>query len=138
MAFCLLANASLAQQPADDRITLADLRTPVQTLTRDELQQLLAGKEFVRTGQNGAPQRWTNQADGTVVAASFTRQGRPLSEFGEWRVNDAGQYCMSMAWLVGPHEAWCRHLVRNRDGLWIADGLALTDTVQRCEVRAPR
>ena len=119
-------------------MTLADLRTPVRTVSREEAEQLLTGAEFVRIGERPVPLRWTNQTDGQLIATSFTRQGLPLLEFGVWRVNEVGQYCISMAWLADPHERWCRHLVRNQDGYYLAEGLALTDVVERCEVKAVR
>ena len=53
---------------------------------------------------------------GTVVAASFTRQGRPLSEFGEWRVNDAGQYLFYgkvAGCLITGNEDGIKHCAQN-------------------------
>lgn len=116
--------------------TLADLKDAVP-LSRDELEKLLNGAGMRRTNARGVAQQWTNQDDGQLVASSLTRQGRPFTEFGVWRISDEGQYCVSVAWLGDAPEAWCRTVLKTDRGYFIADGPQPGDAVRRYEITPP-
>jgi hypothetical protein len=130
----LLAVPAAAQQPAADRITLGQLKAPVHVLSREETEKLLAGAGMQRINQRGAVNTWTNRPDGKLYILHVTRSGRTVTQPGEWKINEQGQYCLTVPWHNDTPESWCRHLVKNEEGHFFALGLAPTDRVRKYEI----
>jgi hypothetical protein len=129
----VLALAAATAWAQAERITYAELKQPLR-LDRDAVVKLMSGADIQRVSARGITQRWTNKADGTPVASSINRQGRPFTEHGEWSVNDQGQFCLSIPWHGDTAEAWCRIVLKTDEGYFIANGVQPTDRVRKYEI----
>jgi hypothetical protein len=107
-----------------------DLSIPL-TLSPALLRVLLTGATVERPLAAGGALRWRQEAQGRVVATSFTLQGLPLDETGAWRIDEEGRYCFSLAWLAREEENWCHHVVKSDEGYFLIGGAKPDDPVQR-------
>lgn len=96
-----------------------DSLSPI-TLSRAELQRVLARAAMSRTTANGSVQRWTNESDGTFVISSSNRprSGLSYSAPGRWHVSEDGRYCVLIEWRVSKTEEWCRFVIRTSAGYY--------------------
>ncbi|QHJ01333.1 hypothetical protein GT347_27105 [Xylophilus rhododendri] len=60
---------------------------------------LAAGAEVEHTAPStGSVRRWTQAADGTLLASSRSVSGKPVTASGTWSVRDNGSYCLTINW----------------------------------------
>jgi len=121
LSMMFLAGAALAQAPAAQPATLADLDAlgkPV-VLSGEELTALLPGARMNRVVASGNKHEWTNLPDGTLYLVSdnaFTSSRRlATTSPGKWNISPDGRYCMFIEYGGREPEKWCRYVVRVGD-----------------------
>lgn len=89
---------------------------PATKLSREELLQLMPGKNVTHVSKAGNTRHWTNEADGSLLASWAPRVigvGTPGgSAKGTWNISDGGRYCVTIDWRAGA-EKWCRFVFRS-------------------------
>ncbi len=99
-------------------------------LSADELKSIIRVGVEVQTYApgTGSYRLWTNDAGGTFIASRRGGTSESKSQgAGEWRVTDAGEYCVQIDWRTrkgAPDhtEKWCRVLWRYDGALYLAPG----------------
>ena len=94
-------------------------------MTRAELQSFLPGTNVTHTNKGGSLRRWTNEADGTLVA-STQQQGKYGSAYGTssvsapgtWIVDEKGKYCIQIDWKR-EEEKWCSSILKAGDSYYL-------------------
>ena len=102
---------------AAQTLTLGDIkaRNAVQLSTED-LNQLLPGASVMHRTPTGTVRRWSNKADGTLVAssdASALSGGRAyhVTGSGTWRIADNGRFCVAIKWNMQAEDV-CRYVFK--------------------------
>jgi hypothetical protein len=111
--------------------TVADLHQAIR-LSRELLAVVLADARVRRWNARGIPQQWRHEG-ARIVITSTTAQGLPFTEYGDWRVDDEGRYCISIGWFGAEPELWCQHVLKASQGYYLARGLAPAEPVVRYE-----
>jgi hypothetical protein len=93
-------------------------------MTRAELLSFLPGTKVTHVNSGGSTRIWTNRPDGTLMASSDGKKyggafGAPGSSSGTWKVNDEGQFCISIDWKREA-ENWCSSILKTADGYYLA------------------
>jgi hypothetical protein len=117
----LLGSSLWARGPA----TLAELQplSPA-VLTRAELLVLMPGARMSRTNDKGNTHHWTNEPGGEMVVSSDNRSdGRASTARARWHIDDAGRYCLVVAWKRGEAEDSCRFVLQTREGYFAVNEL---------------
>ena len=107
--FIILASISTAYAQA------LELRTP---LSKNAAIQLLEGASVELTSTRGNRLSWKNDVSGSMVAHAATPNGRVSAAEGTWKINDKGQFCVSINWRSNLEE-WCRFVVKEDDGYYL-------------------
>ncbi len=89
-------------------------------ITGDELTTLVTGANVTHVNRYGSIRRWTNEADGTLVAStSNQKHGSVMSASrtgqGKWSINESGKFCIEIDWKR-EDEKWCASIVKAADG----------------------
>jgi|APMI01.1.fsa_nt_gi hypothetical protein len=89
-------------------------------ITGGELSALVTGANVTHVNRYGSVRRWTNEADGTLVAStSNQKHGSAMSAArsgqGKWSINDGGKFCIEIDWKR-EDEKWCAFIVKATDG----------------------
>ena len=109
--FLLYPAAGIAEE-----LTVGDLKNP-QTITGDELRQVLTGAKITSKTRHGSTRHWTNNADGKFIASSDSRgyKGRTTAYHttgsGSWHVSPLDQYCVTIDWRA-VDEKWCVFILK--------------------------
>ena len=66
-------------------------------ITGGELSALVTGANVTHVNRYGSVRRWTNEADGTLVASTSNQKyggamSASSSSTGKWSINDAGKF----------------------------------------------
>ena len=104
-------------------------------MTRAELQSFLPGTNVTHTNKGGSLRRWTNEADGTLVA-STNNKGTYGSVYGSsggsstgtWMVDEKGKYCIQIDWKR-VEEKWCASILKVGDSYYLGS----VDPAQKIE-----
>jgi hypothetical protein len=86
----------------------------------DELRSLVTGAKVLHVSRAGSVRRWTNEADGTVVASSSNQKysgamSASATGSGSWSINSDGKFCIEIDWKREA-EKWCAFIVKAADG----------------------
>jgi hypothetical protein len=81
-----------------------------------ELKHLMPDAKVISRTQAGSTRSWRNKPDGTLMASTDGRgssggSNSYASARGTWRVNDAGQLCVTIPWPRNPDD-WCKTIFR--------------------------
>jgi hypothetical protein len=125
--------ASLVVAGALSTVAVAD--DGAVKMTRAELQSFLPGTNVTHTNKGGSLRRWTNEADGTLVASTNNKGTygsaygtSSVSATGTWMVDEKGKYCINIDWKR-VEEKWCSSILKAGDSYY----LGLVDPAQKIE-----
>ena len=131
--FALAALAGVAA--ADGPAIFGDL-DPLhpETLSKDQLDQLMPGAKMKRVAPSGSTNIWTNAPDGTMAVSTDLKSGVIHSVMysgatarGTWHIAPEGRYCINIDWKLVPTEDWCRLVIKTSDGYYLARSVKSRD-----------
>jgi hypothetical protein len=124
--------ASLVVAGALSTVAVAD--DGAVKMTRAELQSFLPGTNVTHKNKGGSLRRWTNEADGTLVASTNNKAyggaygSSSDSATGTWMVDEKGKYFINIDWKR-VEEKWCSSILKAGDSYY----LGLVDPAQKIE-----
>ncbi|MGA9396186.1 MAG: hypothetical protein WCA83_13965 [Azonexus sp.] len=82
----------------------------------DELRALVNGANVTHVTRAGSERRWTDEADGTLVASSTNKKrgsamGGAVTAQGKWSVSADDKYCVEIDWKR-EDEKWCAAIIK--------------------------
>jgi len=107
----------LAAQAGDLVLNDVKAKNGVQ-LNAEELKQLMPNTKVI-SYFGGSTRKWTNEADGKLMAysdarGSFKKQLTQVTAHGTWQIGKNGTYCITLEWSKKT-EKWCKYIF-NVDG----------------------
>lgn len=130
-AAALLFGGSAWAQEAASGLKLRDLKSQnAAQLSKDELQQTIAGAKVTSVTTTGSTRYWVNNPDGKFIASTDNRGGAGYRTTGQgtWHIADNATYCVQIEWSRRS-EQWCRYLFKAGDKYYGVSSLADDATV---------
>ena len=135
-ALFVFALAGLAGVAAADGPAIFGDLDPLhpETLSKDQLDQLMPGAKMSRVAPSGSTNIWTNAPDGTMAVSTDLKSGVIHSVMysgatarGTWHIAPEGRYCINIDWKLVPTEDWCRLVIKTSDGYYLARSVKSRD-----------